>query len=374
MMMHMKRAWTAALVLALLLTLAAGPAAAESPWDLRSFLAEMTDLGCPESAAALIRPIGHTETVNGVEITIREALYDGRILLLQYSFRLPEAEKPLGVTAAEVYEDWLPEGMTPDTWVYGVAEGAEEMPAEHGVGWWIDDFWIDGRPVGDMPDGSGQYVTGTGVPGELIETDIWRLDNAGIFPEGKVRISLPIGERQDLDDYLREEHPEKYGEDGLLLLPERGVVTFEFDAGDALPGLRAVRPETEIVLPEFTARVRETVFSPLATYIRLDLAVPDEVLEAYAARDGQELDEDGEPLWPVGPMDVFGSWLDSLQLTDAEGNAVFPEFWGPAEYSDEDAEFVLPFLETVPEALFLTPVDDETGPDLSRAVPVLPAE
>ena len=264
--------------------------------------------------------------------------------------------------------------MTPDTWVYGVAEGAEEMPAEHGVGWWIDDFWIDGRPVGDMPDGSGQYVTGTGVPGELIETDIWRLDNAGIFPEGKVRISLPIGERQDLDDYLREEHPEKYGEDGLLLLPERGVVTFEFDAGDALPGLRAVRPETEIVLPEFTARVRETVFSPLATYIRLDLAVPDEVLEAYAARDGQELDEDGEPLWPVGPMDVFGSWLDSLQLTDAEGNAVFPEFWGPAEYSDEDAEFVLPFLETVPEALFLTPVDDETGPDLSRAVPVLPAE
>ena len=87
MMMHMKRAWTAALVLALLLTLAAGPAAAESPWDLRSFLAEMTDLGCPESAAALIRPIGHTETVNGVEITIREALYDGRILLLQYSFR-----------------------------------------------------------------------------------------------------------------------------------------------------------------------------------------------------------------------------------------------------------------------------------------------
>ncbi len=369
-----KRLAAAALILALLLAAAAGSAEqAEPRWGLKSFLTEMTDQGCPEGAAALIRPIGHTETVNGVEITIRESLYDGQVLLLQYSYRLPDVGAPLGLTAAEAYDGWLPEGMTPETCVYGLTDGGEDLLAEHGVGWWIDDFWIDGKAVGDMPNGSGQYLTGTEVPGELIQTDIWRLDSAGIALEGKVRISLPIGARQDIDDYIHEEHPEKYDKDGRLILPETGIVTFEVDAGDALSAMRVYRPETEIALPDFTARVRETVFTPLATYIRMDLDVPAEALAAFIAAQGEpELDEYGDPMWYYGAMDVFAPWLDSLQLTDGAGVPLFPDIWGAGEYSETDADFCLPGLETVPDALFLTPMDDETGPDLSRAVPVLP--
>ncbi len=358
------------LLLVLALAFGAGSAAAEdSLHSLRTTIMEQIETDISDSAAQLIQPIHYTETVNGVEITILEAAYDGRTLFLQYSFRLPGVDTPLGVTAAEWFGEELPEGMDPDAYVYGLAEGAEELMDSSDVGWWCDEIWIDGTPLSDMPEGSGQYFSGTGVPGELIETDVWRLDNVGIFLEGKVKISLPIGERQDLADYARDTHPETRDADGRMLLPEKGVITFDFDAKDICSSLQVFRPEGETVLPMVTVSSLEAVFSPMMIYITMDLTVPEEVMAAYIAENGpMVLDEEGNELWENGPMDVFSSWLDNLQLTDGSGAVLFPDSVGPAACSDSEAEFLLPCPETLPDALYLAPVGEDGIPDLSLAL------
>ncbi len=359
-------------ILFLLLALVLGAVSAageDSLHSLRTTIMEQTESELSESAAQLIQPIGHSETAGNVEITILEAAYDGRTLFLQYSFRLPDVDMPLGITAAEYYGEDLPEGMDPDAYVYGLADGADELMDNSGVGWWCDEIWIDGVPLSDMPDGSGQYFSGTGVPGEFIETDVWRLDNVGVFLEGKVKISLPIGEKQDLADYARDMHPETRDAEGRMLLPEKGIVTFDFDARDVLSSLRIIRPEGETVLPMVTVNIREAVFSPMMTYITMDLTVPEEVMAAYIAENGvMALDEDGNEMWENGPMNVFGSWIDSLQLVDGSGTLLFPDSVGPVACSDSDAEFLLPCLETLPDALYLAPVSEDNVADLSLAI------
>ena len=358
-----------ALVVALAMIL--GSAACED-FGLLTLIAQETGGDVPEGAAALIQKDLFQATVNNVEITIREAAYDGRSLFLTYGFRMTDVDHPLGMTAADAYGDELPEGFAPDEYVYSLTEDAEDLLSEHNVGWWIDDIWFNGKPMSDMPEGSGQYLTGTAVPGELIETDIWRLDKLGISLEGKVEISLPIGDTQDFMEYYN--HPEKYDEDGAMLVPEQGMVTFEFDAGDIASRIRVLHPEGETVLPDVTAKVREAAFTPAITYIYLDLAVNEETLKAFIAENGEGVtDENGDIIWHYGAMDVFGEWLDSLQLTDGSGTVLFPDLFGPVAFSDTEAEFLLPWLETLPEALFLAPVGDDGAADMSVAVPICSA-
>ena len=358
-----------ALMFALVMTVSF---AAGEEFGLVSLIREQTEGDVPESAAALIRKDLYRETVNNVEITIREAAYDGRSLFLVYGFRMTDVDHPLGLTAADYYGDDLPEGIAPDEYVYSLAEDAEDLLEAHNIGWWIDDIWFDGKPMNDMPDGSGQFLTGTGEPGELVECDIWRLDNLDIALEGKVQISLPIGDKQDYEEYYG--HEEKYGEDGLMKVPEEGMITFAFDAADYASSVRVFRPETETVLPDVTVSVREAAFSPVMTYIKLDLAVNPDALEAFIAENGEgAADENGEIIWPYGPMDVIGEWIESMQLIDGNGTILFPDNIGPSEYGDESAEFICPYLETIPDALYLAPIDDAGCADMNRAIPLLPA-
>ena len=364
---------TLALLTALAMLMTAGSSViAENELNILGMIADETGTKAPESAAVLIQPILYQETVNNVEITIQEAAYDGRTLFLQYSFRMLDVDTPLGLTAKEAYGDDLPDGVAPDQYVYSMAEGAEDLLYEHNVGWWIDGIWVDGNELEDMPDGSGQYLSGTAVPGELTETDVWRLDNVGVFLEGKVQISLPIGARQDYMEYSRSEHPEKYDADNRLMLPENGMITFEFDAGDILSGVQVIHPEGETVLPDVTVKVRDASFTPLMTYINLDLEITPDALDAFIAENGEgQLDEDGEVIWPYGPMDVFGEWVESLMLTDGSGTVLFPDNFGPAAYSDESAEYLAPCLETIPDALYLAPVGEDGVADMSLAVPII---
>lgn len=340
-------------------------------FDLLSLVAEQTESDVPESVAALVQKDLYRETVNNVEITVREAAYDGRSLFLVYSFLMTDVDHPLGLTAADYFGgEQLPEGVDPDEYVYSLADDAEEQLAAHNVGWWIDDIWFDGKPMNDMPDGSGQFMTGTDVPGELVECDIWRLDNLGITLEGKVQISLPVGDRQDYAEYYG--HDDKYGEDGLMKVPEAGMVTFEFDAKDYASSVRVFRPEGETVLPEVTVKVLETAFSPIMTYINMDLAVNPDAMTAFIAENGEGVtDENGEMIWPYGPMNVFGDTLESMSLVDGSGNLLFPDHSGPSGYDDEHAEFILPCLETIPDALYLAPVGEDGTADMAKAVPVL---
>ncbi|MGN0745781.1 MAG: hypothetical protein ACI4ML_03795, partial [Aristaeellaceae bacterium] len=251
----------------------------------------------PDSTRVAAQQNLHQETINNVEITIREAAYDGRTLFLQYSYRMLDVDKPLGNT--DEYGQ-LREGLTGDMW---------EQLYDHNVGWWIDHFWVNGQCM-DMADNSGAVESGTNTPGEILRTEYWRLDNLGVTLSGQVEIALPIGECQPLEDYRLATHPEKYGEDGNLLKPDKGLVTFSFDAGNMLSQVVTLHPNVETVTPEVTAKVSEASFTPLMTYITLDLVGNPDALAAYKAEHGEGyFDEDGNLLWPYESLDVHSGYI-----------------------------------------------------------------
>ena len=359
-----------AVALAIVLVMMAGAVAlAATQWHIFDKLTFLTGKDAPKNVDSLMQANLYQDTVNNVEITVREAGYDGRTLLLQYSYRMLDVDTPYGVTAGEMFGDRLPEGMTADMIVEGLNGTAEEDLEAHHVGWWIDAIWFNGKQM-DMPNNSGSVVSGSTVPGEIIHTEYWRLDNEGFSLNGPIQISLPIGERQDLADYSKKNHPEKYDVDGSLKLPEKGLVTFTFDAKDTLAKVTALRPNVEKVLADVTAKVTEAAFTPLMTYITLDLKVNPDVMAAYIQENGAgHKDDNGQVIFPFGGMDVFGDWVTSLELVDGDGTILFPGHHGQNGYGNEWAEFLYPYIETIPNALYLAPVKDGTA-DMTQAVQI----
>ncbi len=359
-----------AVALAIVLVMMAGAVAlAATQWHIFDNLTFLTGKDAPKNVDSLMQANLYQDTVNNVEITVREAGYDGRTLLLQYSYRMLDVDTPYGVTAGEMFGDRLPEGMTADMIVEGLNGTAEEDLEAHHVGWWIDAIWFNGKQM-DMPNNSGSVVSGSTVPGEIIHTEYWRLDNEGFSLNGPIQISLPIGERQALADYSKKNHPEKYDVDGSLKLPEKGLVTFTFDAKDTLAKVTALRPNVEKVLADVTAKVTEAAFTPLMTYITLDLKVNPDVMAAYIQENGAgHKDDNGQVIFPFGGMDVFGDWVTSLELVDGDGTILFPGHHGQNGYGNEWAEFLYPYIETIPNALYLAPVKDGTA-DMTQAVQI----
>lgn len=215
------------------LLLIATAAVAATHWNLFDALSFLTGAN-PTNADLVMRRNLYQTTVNNVEITVREAGYDGRTLLIQYAYRMLDVDTPLGLYREEF-------AGYPEDQREGILEEDSNLLYEHNVGWWIDHLWIDGQCV-DMPENSGGVTTGTPNPGEMVQTEYWRLDNEGVKLSGTVEISLPIGERQPLEEYMWAEHPEKYDADGNLLLPEKGIVTFTLDTDDILSKVRCEYP------------------------------------------------------------------------------------------------------------------------------------
>lgn len=310
-----------ALAIALIALLLSAAAIAATHWGIFDVLGLI--LGTqPPTADSVMQSSLHQETVNGVEITVREAGYDGRTLLLQYSYRIPELTEPLGQTLPET-------GAT--RWLD--IEDCEELLMEHGVGWWIDHFWVNGRCM-DMASNSGAEVHGSENPGEIVHTEYWRLDQIGVALEGTVEIALPIGQRQPLEAYSFLAHPERYDESGMLLKPEKGLVSFTFDAGDALSHVVSLEPVPETLLPDAAVQVTEAALTPLMTYITLSIR----------PNDGYDPE----------------SWLCSLELVDGNGKLLFPDHWGLNGYTADWAEFTYPYLdaEALPDRLWLAPMED----------------
>ena len=336
-------------IAAVLAVMLCAVALAATQWHVFDRLPFMLGTETPPMADELMQGNLYQDTVNNVEITVREAGYDGRTLLLQYSYRMLDVDK---VFSSE-----------------GLSDDDLQLLANHNVGWWIDHIWFNGRAM-DMPENSGGMELGTGVPGEIEITEYWRLDNESFMLNGPVEISLPIGERQDLADYSRKNHPEKYDVNGSLKLPEKGIVTFTYDAKDILAQVKTLHPEEEKVLHDVTAKVKEAAFSPLMTYITLDLKVNPDSLAAFIKENGEgPKNEEGEVMWPYGGMDVFQDWIFSLELVDGQGELVFPGQYGQNGYGNEWAEFLYPYLENIPDELYLAPIEDGVA-DMSQAVRV----
>lgn len=342
-----------ALIFALVAALMLGTVAyAATQWGIFDSLSDL--LGSqPPTADSVMAANLHQETVNGVDITIREAGYDGKTLFLQYSYRISDVTEPWGTVDRD--------GRL------ALTDADFEQLDAHQVGWWVDAFWVNGQPM-DMASGSGAVDEAGSVPGEIIRTEYWRLDNLDVALAGKVEIALPIGERQSAE-YRKSIFDRASGQ---YTLPDKGVVTFTFDASDILSRVVTFTPNAETVTPDVTARVTEAAFTPLMTYITLDMKANPDSVAAYKAEHGEgAYGEDGTLYREYSGMDVYGDWIASLQLVDGNGQQVFPGYWGNNGYSSTWAEFTYPYLdaEKLPEELWLATVNGGVA-DMTYAIRV----
>ena len=348
-----RRMLALALAIALLL---ATVAFAAYRWQIFDTLSLLTGQN-PKNADQVMQSNLAQTTVNGVEIAVTEAGYDGRILFLRYSYRLPDFEESLGV-----YKDGqLMEGLLYEE---------DELLSEYNVGWWTDNFWIDGLTM-EMFSGSGGVTTGSDVPGEIIVTEYWRLDAGAVRLSGEVDISLPIGAKPDTSKYFPLfEHPEWKDENGNFKMPDEGLVTFTLDTGDMLDQVVTEHPNLPVELPEVTAKVTEAAYSPLMTYITLDLQGNPDAWDAFEAEHGEGwTDEDGNVIMPYTAMDVHGDWVCNLHLVDGNGAELFPGEYACSGYGDDWAEYLYPYIENLPDELWLAPIQNGAA-DFSRAVRV----
>lgn len=346
--LHKRRVFILVPAAALLI---AATAVAATQWHIFDTLSFLTGTQ-PQTADQLMQGNLAETTVNGVEITVREAGYDGKTLFVQYAYRMEDVDYTFGENPGDE-----------------ISAEAFQLPEQYNVGWWIDSLWIDGKCV-TMPANSGAVTTAGEAAGEIVQTEYWRLDNENITLSGKVDIALPIGECQPLENYQRQKHPEMYGEDGTLLLPKEGMVSFTLDTADILSKVHTEHPNVPVQGDNVIAQCSEVCYSPLMTYITLQLEGDADAIAAYKAENGDGFyGSDGSLLWEYGGADVFGAWVCSLALVDGTGTVLFPDQSGYNGCGNEWAEFVYPYIEIVPDELYMAPVENGVA-DMEQAIKV----
>lgn len=332
------------LVIALVIVLALGAIAlAATQWHIFDTVSYLTG-ETPVKADEFMQRNVYQETRNNTVINIDEVGYDGRILLLQYSYHFLDVDKPFGVTLRDMYGDNIPadqleeEGGDPDKPVYGWGE--EEIYkalTKHQVGRSSDSIWINRTEV-NAPECSEEWIQGTKNPGEVICGLVWRVNNNGVIFDSPLEISFPIG-----------------GE----------PFTFTYDVPDIQSHVKTYHPERETVLPEGTVKVSETAFSPLMIYITVDTKADPEALAKYMA-ESDDFQYGGSS---------FESWLYSLQLVNSEGKLIETGGIGLETFNQESAKFLYSYQENLPDELWLAPVYNEDEPaDMSEAVLVRAAQ
>lgn len=344
-----------ALTAALSLVLMAAVAVAAVHWNLFDHLFGAT----PENADQVMQSVLCKQTVNNVEITVDEAGYDGKTLYLQWRYRMLDVDRTLGdPDESGLYSDDL------------------QLLDDHNVGWWIDHIWINGKAI-DMPANSAEDERGSSVPGEIIKSCSYRLDNEDLYlPDGQIDIALPVGERQPLEAYSLIEHPEMYDEDGTLKLPEKGMVAFRLST-DMRSKVKVEKPEQWTEMPDVRACVSEVTYTPIMMYVNLTMEGNPESLAKFIEENGEGyFDENGTLLWPYSGMDVYGEWASGLTLVDGDGKEVFPNLqeeygyvYGCNGYGSEEAEYLFPYLESYPAEMWLAPVEEGQA-DMTKAVRV----
>ena len=114
----------------------------------------------------------------------------------------------------------------------------------------------------------------------------------------------------------------------------------------------------------------EAAFSPLLTYITLGLEVNPDAMAAYIAENGDGYyNDEGQLLFPYDGLDVFSDYLFSLSLVDGEGKELFPDHYGNNGMGSRWAEYIYPYIENMPDELWLAPVDGGQA-DMTYAIRV----
>lgn len=239
-----------------------------------------------------------------------------------------------------------------------------------GVGWWVDQIWIDGRSA-NMPGMSGGMDVATDTPGEILYSMQYRLDQEDIYLDGDtVQISLPIGEQQSLDSLVVDR------ENDQVTLPDQGMITFTLDCS-VRDQVQVFTPNIETQGARWSAKVREAVFTPIQTYITVDWSVKEDVLAAYIAENGEGYkDENGVLYWAFDGVDAVGFEVQSLQLVDKNGVPVFEAldsmegFYGNQGIGANIAYFTFPYSDSLPDELYMAPTIDGTI-DMSYAIQIM---
>ena len=332
---------TVVIAIALVLILAAAAIAA-TQWHIFDSISYLTG-SAPVNADEFMQRDVYSETVNNTVISIDEVGYDGRILLVQYSYHFLDVDTPFGVTLRDQYGDNIPperleeEGGDPDKPMYGWGEDEiyAAMDAHH-VGWGSDSIWINGQEV-NAPELSEQWMQGTKNPGEVICGLVWRVNYNGVVFDTPMEITMKIGGDKP--------------------------VVFTYDVADIQSHVKTYHPERETVIPEGTVKVSEAAFSPLMTYITVEMKADPDALAEFMKDEGH------------GEYQLFDSWLWSLQLVDGEGNLIETEGIGLESGGEEEGKFVFSYQENLPGELWLAPVyDEDEKADMKEAVLVRPAE
>lgn len=292
----------------------------------------------PENAESIIHYDLADEIIGDTEVKVTEAAYDGMSLFISYSIRDLNAVEPIGV-------DNDPSGFR-----LLIEDDCNHMDSLN-AGWWVDQIWLDGQSV-NMPSMSGGFDFGTGVPGEVLYSMQYRLDQEDIYLQGTVEVALPIGEKQPLDSLVIDREHDQ------VALPDKGLITFALDCS-ARDGITELKPNLETQGPRWSARVSDAVFTPIQTYITVDWAVDPGVMQAYIDANGEGYaDEKGNIYWYYDGVDAVGMEVQTLQPVDKDGVAVFESwegFYGNQGVGSQQAWFTFPYTETLPEELYLAP-------------------
>ena len=271
----------ALLIAALVTLLLASAAVAAYHWKLFD---AVWFFNTPPASEGVARQANLFEgTVNGVEVTVNEAAYDGRTLYLMWTYRLPDVDVPLGLA-----ED--------GTLLPGLSEEVSQLLQKYDMRLWTERIWFDGR--------------------EAEEYRYLRLDKDDVFLDSKLEVALPIGPPPE-GFYPPSEHPEIFDENGRMRLPDEGVVTFTLDVTGMADSVLTEYPCIPVTTDLVTAQVTEACFSPLMTYLTLDLEVNPDAMAAFIETNGDGYyDEEGRLMWScsrgsLGLTSTAMKWLNS---------------------------------------------------------------
>ena len=260
-----------------------------------------------QASAYIAHDLAEVET-NGYRVRVEEAVYDGMTLYVRYSIRDMSCDHLLGETNVDTGRRMLNE---------------DEITAfDHApVGWWTDNLWINGKNV-DMPGLSGGETWAGDENGEIVVSEMYRLDQVGVFLSGNVQIDLPIGEKQHYD---YETWQSMLKEDGTFRKPDAGIVSFTLNC-DA-PVTHYADGE-RVVLPDGTAAwVESADDTPVKLYVTVRFEISDAQREAFRAENGEGYVFPDGTVMPFDDVDMVGSWVYGLTLVDADGEAAAGESW-----------------------------------------------
>ena len=244
-----------------------------------------------QASAYIAHDLAEVET-NGYRVRVEEAVYDGMTLYVRYSIRDMSCDHLLGETNVDTGRRMLNE---------------DEITAfDHApVGWWTDNLWINGQNV-DMPGLSGGETWAGDENGEIVVSEMYRLDQVGVFLSGDVQIDLPIGEKQHYDYEMWQS---MLKEDGTFRKPGAGLVSFTLNC-DA-PVTHYADGE-RVVLPDGTAAwVESADDTPVKLYVTVRYEISDAQREAFRAENGEGYVFPDGTVMPFDDVDMVGSWADA---------------------------------------------------------------